>query len=51
VNTYAHHRWNVKIQGKVVKTWIIKESSGSTINQEFILSANDMIEEREVAAQ
>lgn len=29
VNTYEGHVWNVKVDGKVVKTWVIKAKNGS----------------------
>ena len=35
VNTYQGHVWNVKVDGKVVKTWTIKEEDGE--NQDFII--------------
>ncbi len=28
VNTYRGHVWNVKVDGKVVKSWIIKDEDG-----------------------
>ena len=28
VNTYEGHVWNVKLSGKTVKTWVMKESDG-----------------------
>ena len=30
VNTYQGHTWNVKVDGKTVNTWVIKEKNGST---------------------
>lgn len=29
VNTYEGHKWNVKVDGKVVKTWQILEKDGT----------------------
>lgn len=31
-NTYRGHRWNIKVDGKTVKTWIIKEEDGESQN-------------------
>ena len=32
-NTYAGHQWNVKVDGKTVKSWTITEKDGT--NQNF----------------
>jgi hypothetical protein len=31
-NTYKGHQWNIKVDGKVVKSWSIKEEDGETQN-------------------
>lgn len=28
VNTYADHEWNVRVDGKIVKKWVVKEENG-----------------------
>lgn len=35
INTYRGHTWNVKVDGKVVKTFTIKEEDGE--EQQFII--------------
>ena len=35
VNTFESHVWNVKVNGKIVKTWIIKAKDGK--NQKFVV--------------
>jgi len=35
VNTYEGHTWNVKVDGNVVKTWVISEKNGPT--QKFVI--------------
>merc|ERR1712176_669777 len=35
VNTYEGHVWNVKINGKTVKTWVIRERDGQTQNMKI----------------
>ncbi len=35
VNTFESHVWNVKVNGKVVKTWVIKAKDGK--HQKFVV--------------
>jgi hypothetical protein len=35
VNTYEGHVWNVKVDGKIVTTWVLRAKDGE--NQEFII--------------
>ena len=39
VNTFAGHKWNVKIDNEVVMTWVIDEDR---ISQRFVLSSEDL---------
>jgi prophage tail gpP-like protein len=39
VNTFAGHKWNVKIDNEVVITWVIDEHR---ISQRFVLSSEDL---------
>ena len=29
-NTYSGHEWNIKVDGKIVKSWIISDEDGET---------------------
>ena len=35
VNTFEGHVWNVKVDGKIVKTWVVLAKDGE--NQHFII--------------
>ncbi len=39
VNTFAGHKWNVKIENELVATWVIQPTKR---NQRFILRSDDL---------